>query len=122
MDIWDEADRSRQNPKNIVRYIDQLYRELSPERQASLQQALLEEEDRYGFRAWQLDLLEQHIAEAADRIDKQLSLLTDLRPRARSESARRLLDLLHNAREDFMRVRNHLSRRLDIRRRRGSSN
>jgi hypothetical protein len=47
-------------PKNIGRYIDRLYGELSLKRQASLQRWLLEEENRYGFRSWQLDLVEQH--------------------------------------------------------------
>jgi hypothetical protein len=69
------------NTENIGRYIDQVYRELSPERQASWKRALVDEEDRYGFHSWQLDLVEQHIAEAADRIDKQLILLNRIRDR-----------------------------------------
>ena len=66
------------NAENFGRHIDQLYRELTTESQASLQRALLDEEYRYGFRSCQLDLVEQHIAEAADRTDKQLSLLNRL--------------------------------------------
>jgi hypothetical protein len=36
--------------ENIARYVDQLDREPSLERRASLQQRLLAEEDRYGSR------------------------------------------------------------------------
>jgi len=68
--------------ENIARYVDQLDRALSLDVHASLQQRLLEEENRYGLLSWHLDLVEQRIAEAADRIDKQTARLRQLEDNA----------------------------------------
>jgi hypothetical protein len=102
------------NAENIARFVDQLSRERDPERRASLQQQLLEQEDRYGLHSWHLDLIGQHIAETAKRVEEQTLQLSHLENNGHNaELARPLLETLNRAQQHSMRFRDYLKHALN---------
>ena len=100
--------------QNIANFVRQLEVEPDTAKRATLQSLLLEEEDRFGRTAEKLDRADHLIAEGGARIDRQKSLIKDLKSRGCAfRDAEKLLDNLEDIQALIQSYRLHLMKRLD---------
>ena len=86
--------------RNIHRFTDLLCTEDRTARRQTLQQLLLAEEDRFGFRTWQ-----------SDRINKQEELIGWIESRGQdSKYARALLDTFCSINDTLLAMRTHVAK------------
>jgi two-component system sensor kinase FixL len=100
--------------ETIARLSDQLYGELNPERRRIVQQTLLEEENRYGARSEQLEMVTQHIAEISARINRQRDIMQmRLSNGEEAELSHKTLNNLIELKEQYELFRDQLLNSLD---------
>lgn len=96
--------------ENVSRFVDRLRTECDPGHRSTLQRLLIEEESKFSALSERLEIVQRHIEDGTDRLEKQKSLLAGMTREGREtraaeaalERSEELLELLQFYRRHLM--------------------